>query len=77
MFSIENGICETNDSCIVDQEKKKPKWNTRINFNTNYRREMKLKPFNMDYCLLLFDALIFFLMDRHHGGLYLTLIFST
>ena len=47
-----------------------------INFNTNYRREMKHKPVNNDYCLLQFDALKCFLGVRLHGGLYLTLNFS-
>ena len=36
------------------------KWNTPTNSNTNCRREMKLVPINMDYCLLQFDALKFF-----------------
>ena len=40
--------------------KKKP-----INFNTNYRREMKLVPINMDYCVLQIDAL------KTFRGLYL------
>ena len=38
---------------------KKP--NTPIYFSTNYRVEMKLVPITMDYCLLLFDVLKFFL----------------
>ena len=48
------------------------------NSNTNYRREIKLIPFNMDYCLLQFNALIFFLghLSIWGGGIYLTLIFS-
>ena len=41
-------------------DKKKKKRNTSINFNTNYRREMKLVPANMDYCLFQFDLLKFF-----------------
>ena len=49
---------------------------TPINSNANYRREMKLVPTNMDYCLLQFYALKFFLGVRLHGGLYLTLVFS-
>ena len=44
------------------------KRNTPIYFNTNYRREMKLVPIIMDYCLLQFDALKFFLGVRLHGG---------
>ena len=39
-----------------------------IYFNTNYRTEMKLVPIIMDYCLLQFDALKFFLGVRQHGG---------
>ena len=49
----------------VQQVKKK---NTPIYFNTNYRMEMKLVPIIMDYCLLQFDALIFFFGVRLHGG---------
>ena len=37
-------------------------------FNTNYRLEMKLVSIIMDYCLLQFDALNFFLGIRLHGG---------
>ena len=37
---------------------------------------MKLVPIIMDYCLLQFDTLKFFLGVRLHGGLYLTLTFS-
>ena len=36
----------------VGQKKKKKKKNTSTYFNTNYRREMKLVPIIMDYCLL-------------------------
>ena len=55
----------------------KKKWNIPVYFNTNYRREMKFAPIIVDYCLLQFDALKFFLGIRLHGGrLYLTLIFS-
>ena len=43
--------------------KKKP-----INFNTNYRREMEFVPINVDYFLLKFDTLKFFLGVRLHGG---------
>ena len=49
--------------CKVDQKK----WNTPINFNANDRREIKLVPLNIDYCLLQFDALNFFLGVRVHG----------
>ena len=41
--------------------------NTPIYFNTNYRTEMKLVPVIMDYCLLQFDALKYFLVVRLHG----------
>ena len=44
------------------------KKNTPNNFNPNYRTEMKLVPINMDYCLLQFDVLKFFLGVRLHGG---------
>ena len=44
------------------------KRNTPIYFNTNYRTEIKLVPIIMDYCLLQFDALKFFLGGRLHGG---------
>ena len=47
---------------------KKKKRNTPIYFNTNNRTEMKLVPINMDYYLLQFDALKFFLWVRLHGG---------
>ena len=45
------------------QNKKKP-----IYFNAYYRTEMKLVPTIMDYCLLQYDALKFFLRVRLHGG---------
>ena len=50
----------------VQSVKKKKKGNTFINFNANYRREMKLVPINMDYCLLQFDVLKFFLDVQLH-----------
>ena len=58
-------------------QSKKKKWNTQINFNTNYHREMKLVQINLDYCLLQFDALKLLLAVRLHGEgvLYPTLIF--
>ena len=37
-------------------------------FNRNYRTEMKLVPIIMNYDLLHFDALKFFLGFRLHGG---------
>ena len=49
-----------------DNNKKKK--NTPNNFNTNYRRDMKLVPINLVYCLLQFDVLKFFLGVRLHGG---------
>ena len=56
----------------------KIKWSTPTNSNANYRREIKLVPINMDYCLLQIGALKVFLGVRLHGGgsLYLTLIFQ-
>ena len=50
---------------MYSRSKKK---NTPINSNTNYRREMKLGPKDMDYCLLQFDTMKFFLEVRLHGG---------
>ena len=50
------------------RKKKKERRNTPIYFNTTYRTEMKLVPNFMDYCLLQFDALKFFLRVRLHGG---------
>ena len=47
--------------------KSKKKRNTPIYFNTNYRTEMKLVPIIMDYYLLQFDVLKFFLGARLHG----------
>ena len=41
---------------------------TPINSNTNYLREMKLLPINMEYCLLESEALNFFLGFRLDGG---------
>ena len=39
-----------------------------IYFNTNYYSEIKLVPIILDYCLLQFDTLKFFLGVRLHGG---------
>ena len=53
-------------NCTVGQEKK-----TKHPYyfcNTNYRTEMTLVPIIKDYCLLLFDALKFFLLVLLHGG---------
>ena len=49
---------------MYSRSKKK---NTLIYFKTNYRREMKLVLIIMDYYLLQFDALKFFLGVRLHG----------
>ena len=51
------------------RSKKEKKKNTRIHFYTNYRTEIKLVPIDIDYCLLQFDALKFFLGVRRHGEL--------
>ena len=57
--------------CITHSRSKNKKINkkrnTLINSNANYRREMKLIPIKMYYCLLKFVASQFLL-----GGLYLT-----
>ena len=47
--------------CMYSRSKKKK--NTPTNFYVNYRREMKLAPINMDYCLLQSDALKFFRLN--------------
>ena len=57
-----NPITFHNITWLVSQKK-----NTLIYFNTNYRTEMKLLPIIMDYSLLQFDALRFFLGVRLHG----------
>ena len=44
-----------------------PKGNTPSNFNTNYRRKMKLVPINMDQCLLSFYSFKFSLGGSLHG----------
>ena len=54
---------------------KKEKPNIPIYFNPNYRREMKLVPIIMDYCLFQFDALKFFWGSVYTEDLYLILIF--
>ena len=45
----------------------KKKGNNPAYFNTNYRTETKLVLIIMDFCLLQFDALNFFLRVRRHG----------
>ena len=54
-----------NITCTVGQIKKKR--NTLIYSNTNYRTEVKLVPVIMDYCLLQYNALKFFLGFNLHG----------
>ena len=53
---------ESDYKSTIGQEKK-------MYFNRNYRREMKLIPIIMDYCLLQLDALKFFIGVRLHGGI--------
>ena len=67
-------ILYTKYNCAVYSRSKKR--NTPIYFSTNHRTEMKLIPIIMDYYLLLFDALKFFLGIRLCRGLCLTFIFS-
>ena len=50
--------------CTVDRKKR----HAPINLNTYYRREMKLLPIDVDYCLLQFIALKFFLGVRLFEG---------
>ena len=52
----------------VKKKEKEKKRKTLIHFNTNESSEMKLIPINVDYCLLQFEALNFFLEVRLHGG---------
>ena len=69
-----NSFLEASDR-MYRQSKKKKK--NLIYFNTNYRTEMKLVPVIMDYYLLQFDVLNFFLgVCLHGGGDSLSLIFS-
>ena len=49
-----------NESCLKCTVSQNEKKKTPVNFNTNYRGEIKLIPINMNYCLLQFDALKFF-----------------
>ena len=60
-FCVFSNICL--QECIVSQKKKI----TITCFNTNCRTKMKLVPIIMDYCLLQFDALKFFLRVHLHG----------
>ena len=52
--------------CIKGQKNKNK--TTPVYFNRNNCTEMKLVPIIMDYCLLQFDVLKFFLGVRLHGG---------
>ena len=52
---------------MYDRSIKKER-NTPIHFNTNYPTEMNFVAIIMDYCLLQFNALTFFLGVRPHGG---------
>ena len=61
---------------VQSVKRKKKKKYTPLNFNINYRREMKLLPINMNNCPFQFDALKFLLVVHLHGGLNLTLILS-
>ena len=49
---------------LYDAQSVKKKGTPPINSVTNYRREMKLIPINMDYSLLQFDSLKFVLGTR-------------
>ena len=61
------GLGQTIQQCTIGQKQIK---NIPIYSNTNYRREMKLKAINMDYCLLQFHALKFCLgVNLHEGSL--------
>ena len=52
---------------VQSVKKKKTKHNTSFNFNTNYHKEVKCIPIGMDYWLLQFEALKFFLGASPHG----------
>ena len=58
---------------MYSRSKEKNK-NTPINFNTNYRREMKIIPTDMN-CLLQFNALKVFLEVHLYEGLLPNFIF--
>ena len=49
-------------------KRKKKKKKNPINFKTNNHREMNLIPNKINYCLLQFHALKFFLRVRLHEG---------
>ena len=48
----------------------KKKRNTSLNSNASYRGEKKLVQINMDYCLLQFGALKFYLGVSPYGNEY-------
>ena len=50
------------------KKKKKKNGTPPLISSTNYRREMKPVPINMDYCLLQFRALKFYFGVRLQGG---------
>ena len=52
---------------ILNVQSIKKKRNTPFNSKANYYTEIKLIPINVDYCLLWFNALNFFLRVRLHG----------
>ena len=54
IISVSKEPNQKSGQCTVGQKKQ----NTPINFNTNYRKEMKLVPIIMDYCLLQFKILL-------------------
>ena len=56
-------------TCAVAKKKKRKK--KLFKSNTNYCREIKLIPINMDQCLLSFDAFKFSLESRLHGDVSL------
>ena len=66
IFQVKNQSLRVNEFSNVQWVKKKR--NILIYFNTNYRIEVKLVPFIMNYCLLQFDALKIFLGVRLHVG---------
>ena len=52
---------------VQSVKKRKKKRNTPFNFSSNYLREMKLVPINIDFCLLAIDAFKFSLRGCLHG----------
>ena len=66
VYTLSRSLTHTCTHTYVQSVKKKK--NIPINFNTNNRRDMKLVPINLDYCLLQFDALKYFVGVQLHGG---------